>query len=427
MTSFLRLALPAFLLATVALPAGAQDHKNTTLLTFEEAIAAGLEFSPGLSAASSREGAAVAARDQATAWPNPEVSIEAENIFGDGPYEGTDAAEITYGVSQLIEMPGKRGGRVSIADADRRKAAYQHGGSRLDLIRDIKVSYASSVSAEQRLHILEEERKLSAEVLESVAAKVEAGKEPPIQRNKAQIELAASRVAFERAQRDYRAQISALSILMGNRAKDFTLAPDSLPAVEAPQSLDYYLERLSSAPEIRDLDADIERAQSNLSLEKSSAMPDPTLSFGMRDDRDSGDRALVAGVSFPFPVFNLNRAGIQRAGHELNAAKMDQRGKIMSAEAELERVHAEFANAFSEVVTIKESMLPGAEEAFSFARTGYDAGKFNYLDVLDAQRTLFDVRKQLNDATLSYYTQRALIERMSSPDETQTASRKKEK
>jgi len=59
------------------------------------------------------------------------------------------------------------------------------------------------------------------------------------------------------------------------------------------------------------------------------------------------------------------------------------------------------------------SVLPGAEEAFQFARGGYDAGKFGYLEVLDAQRTLFDARRQFNEAVLDYHQQRAVLERFS--------------
>ncbi len=423
----------AFALASFSQPVLAQDKQaetvktqrvNSASLTLEQVISLGLEKSPVLQASSSRRQAAIAARDQASALPNPDISIEAENIFGGGAYEGTDAGEITYGVSQLIEMPGKRGNRMSVADAEAKKAVLDYTGQQLDLIQDINVAYAAAASSELRLRILEDEMDLATKILASVAAKVEAGKEPAIQKNKAQIELSSSRVALERAQREAKARIYTLARLVGIDGQDIEVLPDSLPQIVAPEALEYYQERLAYSPDIKAVAADVERAQSNLSFEKASAVPDPTLNVGVRDFREDGEQAFVAGVSFPFPVFNMNRAGIKRAGHQLNAAKLDQQGAVLSGEAALVDAYAEFSNAFSELVTLKESILPGAEEAFAFARTGYDAGKFNFLEVLDAQRTLFEVRKQLNDATLSYFTQRAVIERMAAINHPNSVTKK---
>ncbi|MNN92101.1 Cobalt-zinc-cadmium resistance protein CzcC precursor [compost metagenome] len=37
-------------------------------------------------------------------------------------------------------------------------------------------------------------------------------------------------------------------------------------------------------------------------------------------------------------------------------------------------------------------MLPAAQRAYQAATQGFEAGKFSYLEVLDAQRTLFQAR-----------------------------------
>ena len=121
---------------------------------------------------------------------------------------------------------------------------------------------------------------------------------------------------------------------------------------------------------------------------------------------------MLLHVSFPLPVFNLNRAGIKRAGHELNAAKMEQRGGFLSQDLALRQAYEDFTSAYREATALHSDIVPGAEKAFEFARGGYDAGKFNYLEVLDAQRTLFETSKQHNQSVLEYYRQRAIIERL---------------
>ncbi len=420
--SFILAGLLAAVSLPPAFPAAAQEQAVTpptiekpiapAALVLDQAIAWALEKSPVLGASTARADAATASRSQAGALPNPEISIEADNIYGDGPYDGLDGAEITYGVSQLVELPGKRGNRVRVADAEKTKIHYARDADRLDLIRDVTVAFADVAAAQQEVMILEEERNLATEVRDSVAAKVQAGKEPPIQKNKAEIERSASEIALERARRSLSTKRQILSSLMGGDTGAFTVAMESLPILSEPEALESYRARLPQTPDIKSLDANVNQARAGLSLEKANAVPDPTFNFGVKDFREDDSQAFVAGVSFPFPVFNMNRAGIERAGHDLNAAMFDQRGEQLSLDATLTSIYGDFSSAYSEASALKATVLPGAEEAFSFAREGYDAGKFGYLEVLDAQRTLFDARKQFNEAVLDYHRQRAAIERI---------------
>jgi cobalt-zinc-cadmium efflux system outer membrane protein len=426
MKSFVLAGLLAAAALPPVLPALAQSSKgdipdliepavapmSPAALALDQAIAWALEKSPVLGASSARADAATASRSQAGALPNPELSIEAENIYGDGPLEGTDGAEITYGVEQLVELPGKRGNRIRVAEAEKVKIHYDRDGARLDLIRDVTIAYAELIAAQRDFTVIEEERNLAEEVLNSVAARVEAGKEPPIQKNKAEIELSSSTIALDRARRAVSTKRQMLEVLMGGDIGDFTVDAQSLPVLAEPEPFAFYQERLMQTPDAKGFEADVTQAQSALSLEKANALPDPTVGFGVREFREDDSQAFVAGISFPVPVFNLNRAGIKRAGHEFNAAKLEQRGEQLSLESSLTETYENFVSAYREASTLNDSVLPGAEEAFSFSRQGYEAGKFGYLDVLDSQRTLFDARRQHNEAVLDYYRQRASIERM---------------
>lgn len=411
----------------LALPAYAQEEKQanpvveTSIVkstqempgfTLEQAIQMALEKSPTLGASSARLSAASATRSAAGALPNPALSIEAENIYGDGAYDGLDNAEVTYGVSQLIELPGKRSSRMRIADAEKDNAHFASDSVMLDLIRDITIAFAEVAAAQQEVSILEEGQDLATEVRDSVLAKVQAGKEPPIQKNKAEIELSSSKIALDRAYRNLTAKKQALASLMGGEVRDLLVNIDSLPEPKQPESFEIYRERLAKTPDIMSLRAGIERAKAGLSLERANAVPDPTINVGVRDFREDNSQAFVVGLSIPIPVFNMNRAGIERANHDLAAVSLDEQSARLSFETSLTELYGNYANAYSEAIALKTSVLPGAEEAFRFARDGYDAGKFSYLEVLDAQRTLFETRKQLNEVALDYHRQRTMLERI---------------
>jgi cobalt-zinc-cadmium efflux system outer membrane protein len=56
--------------------------------------------------------------------------------------------------------------------------------------------------------------------------------------------------------------------------------------------------------------------------------------------------------------------------------------------------------------------MPGAETAFEAAQIGYRQGKFDYLEVLDAQRTLFSSRTRYIQALAEYNRAVAEVERL---------------
>ena len=408
--------------------ASAQDNKGNTLLPIQpaspqsmhvalkldDAIAWGLEHSQILRASSSRADAATASGAQAGALPNPELSVEVENVYGNGPYDGLGGAEITYGVTQLVELPGKRSSRIQMAMAEKAKVQYDSEAKRLDLIRDITIAFAELFAAQRNLDVVTLEHELAREVSASVAARVDAGKEPPIQKNKAAIELASSDIALDRARRALSTKRQALTVLMGRDTGDFAIEAQSLPTLSEPEPIEAYMARLQLSPDARAFEAEVTRAQSVLSLEKANALPDPTIGLGIRQFRDEDSQAFVGGVSLPIPVFNLNRAGIQRAGNELGAAKLEQHGERLTQEAQLTAAYNDLYGAYREAVVLNDTVLPGAEEAFSFSRQGYDAGKFGYLEILDSQRTLFRARQNANAAILNYHRALAGVERIAS-------------
>jgi cobalt-zinc-cadmium efflux system outer membrane protein len=59
---------------------------------------------------------------------------------------------------------------------------------------------------------------------------------------------------------------------------------------------------------------------------------------------------------------------------------------------------------------LRDDVLPEAQKAFDASLEGYREGKFGYLDLLDAQRTLFDARIEYIDAVADYYSAAADVE-----------------
>ena len=73
--------------------------------------------------------------------------------------------------------------------------------------------------------------------------------------------------------------------------------------------------------------------------------------------------------------------------------------------------------AYGEASTLRDEILPQAQQAFDLTREGYDLGKFTYLEVLDAQRTLFDVRDQYRQALMQIHTENLTVDRLTATND----------
>ncbi|MCH9638428.1 MAG: TolC family protein, partial [Betaproteobacteria bacterium] len=68
--------------------------------------------------------------------------------------------------------------------------------------------------------------------------------------------------------------------------------------------------------------------------------------------------------------------------------------------------------ADNEIKMLRDEILPGAKETFSMASRGYELGRFGFLELLDAQRTLFQNQTLYLNALSNYQRLVNEIERL---------------
>ena len=384
---------------------------KATGFTLDDAIARALAGSPRLKAFNSGVAAAKSERTQAGAWMNPEVGVEAENVAGQGAYKGFDSAEVTVGITQEITIGGKISARENIAGKGLEIASLDEQAATLDVIRDVTTAYAEAIAAEENVRLATEQKELAEDVLKSVSVRVGAAAAPLIQKSRAEVERSTTTIALDKASRAGEITRKKLAALMGEER--FTLPLDSAAfyAIAKPEATSLE-EKLKANPDLVKLNSSLEQSKARLELEQANAIPDPRLSVGVRDFRDSGDQAFVVGVSLPIPVFNANRGNIEKARHDVSRTEMDNRQMALNASAELTQAHERMENSYVQAQILQTEILPSADKAFRLAREGYGLGRFPYLEVLDAQRSLFVARQQQIEAIREFHTAKAQVERL---------------
>lgn len=385
---------------------------SPSVLTPETAIARALEVAPRTAAAAARLRAAGGAVDQADVMPNPEISVELENFKGSGPYRGYGNVETTYSLSQKIELGGKRGARVGSARAARSTAGFDLAAAKLDLVRDVRQAFTEAVAADAAVTLADEQLRLAGEVERSTQARLEAGREAPIQLGRAEIARRQAQLELEQAKRRAGAARQVLAGLTGIGQAGLQLEEDWFRRLDATAA-----ETAAESTELLRRQSELRRSRAELDVERSKAIPDVTVSGGFRRFREGRDNAFLVGVSVPIPLFDQNRGAIERARAEVVAAEADLAAERIDQERRVTVARANLDASRDTAAALQEKIIPTAEQAFAAAQEGYRQGKFSYLEMLEAQRTLFDTRRNLIDTLQGFHNARAELERLTATAE----------
>jgi cobalt-zinc-cadmium efflux system outer membrane protein len=405
---------PGVLWAEEAPPETHAEHQPhlASVITLEDAIARAMEAAPRLKASAANMEAAKGIHDQSGYWPNPRIGIEAENVAGSGQFSGISGAEITYGVSQQIEIGGKRSNRVAAAQQGVALSQLDMSIERFSLIRDVHVAYADAVAAQEALRLAKERKELAEQLYKTVRQRVDAAREPEIQQSKAKIGVSTATFNLARAGREFQHTKHVLSSLWAGHDDNFHLADAHFYELKAPPTEHEVEALLDKTPDLKRWEVEHQRRKALAELEEAQAIPDPEVAVGVRDLRQTGDQAFMVGLSIPIPVFNANQGNIARARSEALQVESQGRHAELTLRNEVFQHLEELINAYEQAKTLKSDIIPSAEKAFSLAREGYQAGSFPYLEVLDAQRTLFEVKENYVEALKAYHTASANVVRL---------------
>jgi cobalt-zinc-cadmium efflux system outer membrane protein len=242
-----------------------------------------------------------------------------------------------------------------------------------------------------------------------VEARVEAGKEAAIQTQRIDILRTTAAIAAQKARGAYQASLAELAALLNRPPDSLRLQAGWLDQVGEMPDVAPDLESLAMNPKYALISAAIRRAQASVAVATSAAVPDPTLRAGFRRYNDNDSSALVVGLSVPIPVFDRNRGAILEAQQLLIRAEAEQEAARLEILGDLAKSRTAALTAYQQVQTLKSTVEPAANRALSAARDGYQTGKFDFLNLLDAQRTRFEIEEQLAGALEDYHLARIAL------------------
>ena len=413
---FLSISITGLALCSPATGLAGPDPATTPTnrLSFAQAWSLVQQHNPRLAASEQEVLAAGGTLLQADARPNPRLSLEAENFGGTREESGWDSAETTLMIAQPLETGGKRASRKAEARAAETSSRLSLQTRQLDLWSALVEAFTSALAAREKLALAGDETRLARERFAAVAARVKAGKAPPQEETRAAVEADLAEVNRETASNRVVSSQCRLAALWGQTQPDFATLEGRLDAIPAPPPLDGNgIPSATLPPDLALAANECARNEAALTSAQAQSRPDVELSAGIRRLEAGDNYACVAGVALPLPLFDRNRGGILKARHELARAQRLREAIRLDLAIEQATLVAEANAQQRELVILRDRALPAALQAMEAARTGYEGGKFAYLDWVDTERSLITLRGRWIETLATYHKTRALLARLS--------------
>jgi len=408
--SFLRASVMACcLFASSAVDAA--DAPNSPL-TLKAAIQRGLVQHPDLSGFVFDLRAQDARITEAQLSPQPEVDFLLEDAAGTGRRSGLDTAQSTLSLSQVIELGGKREGRIAVAEAMGSRLKSEHAARQLDVVAEIARRFIQTLRQQAQLDLTREGLSIVERMQSAVGQRVRAAKSPEAELARTDAALARAKLDVEDAQHQLESSRRWLAASMGEKQVQFGPSAGELLTLPPVQSFDLLMWKLQNAPDFLRFADEARLRDSEIRLAEMRRRPDVRASIGVRRFEDEGDYAVVAGVNVP--LFSRSRAQPQiDAAHASRARVNNMRDlAFLKAQAQLFEVYQELEHARHEAATLRADILPRLTLALQQTEYAYERGRYSYLEWTDAQRELLEARQRLIEAAFEFHTFRIEIERL---------------
>lgn len=378
-------------------------------LTADEAVERVLLSNPGLKAARAASQAAGNVAGQVV-WPPFPMAGYAGFVEPVETREGP--ARNSLFLQQPIPFPGKLvlRGRIAGREAEAARQGYLEARNRL--IEETRGAVYELAWVHEAVRITEETRDLLQRMEEVAREKYKVDKATQQDVLKAQVELSRTANDLLALEDDRQSAVARLIALLDRPATSAVGRPAPIGVREdLPPLEELYKMAREGRPEIGAARAAVRKAESTLSLRKEGYIPDFNLGLQYTQIGGGPDAyGLTFGLTLPLWIPKI-RSGVKEGERRLESGQARLREVENRTLFEVKDNHARWKTATRLVRLYRDTLIPQAEQSYGAAEAGYLAGKVDFLDYLDSQRSLLDFRLEHERAKVEAQKRLAALER----------------
>ena len=364
-----------------------------------------LQQNPAVLQASASASKAMGYRNQVGLKPNPTVGYQATQLAD----RGTDQ-HVAF-IEQDIVLGDKLQKNQRVLSQEIQSQLWEVETQRFRVLTDIRQRFYEALAAQRRMELAAEFEVVAVKGVGFAEARMKAkeGTRPEIlqaeiQLKQVQLLRRQSEAAFKGAWKQLMATAGMPNAVPGTLEGELANSSDvrDWDAIAA--------QILAASPEIQGARARLARARANVDRQQAQAIPNVSLLVGAGKDNGTGSGMLNTQIGIPLPIHNKNQGNIAAAHAEFCRASQDVRRTELAIEARLAEVVRDFESSAAAVEQYYVEILPRAQETLTLAEEGYNAGEFDFLQVLIARRTYFDANLEFVAAQVNLARATALAD-----------------
>lgn len=406
------------LLAVISLGAALSAPANAEIILLPNIIDEALRANPELAAARQNVKALSYRPDQASALPNPMLSMGLMNVPTDSfSFDEEAMTQKTIAVTQRFPWPGKRQLKREIEETNIMKGELALKALELKLVLEVKKAYYQLFMKNKAIEITERNRRLISEFVRIAETKYSVGKGIQQDVLKAQVELSRMKdrlITLEEERDTLKARINSL---MYRLPQEKLGDPAGIVLTERDTDLKK-LQQLAEErhPLLKSMGASVEGSRRGNLLARKDHKPDLDLSlqYGQRDDSAMGDRPdfISTMVKFSIPLWRSEKE---------DKKVLETSARVKQSEREYDRMRnrlfyeaARLKEAIKSrrerVRLFKEGIIPQAKASLDSSIAGYQVNKVDFLMLLSSQITLFNYEMEYYKALTEHEIKMAELE-----------------
>ncbi len=380
-------------------------------LSADALVAVVLERNPSLAQMAAAAEAAAARYPQAISLEDPMLGVTVSpRTFSSQPMDGGYRVEL----SQKYPWPGKLRLRGENAAAEARAAEQDVEDMRLQLIESARDAFADYYLAGRGLEV----SRRALELLEGIQSNQESlfktGKIPPQDLLQTKVEVGRQQerqLTLERMLQTSRARINTLLHLPPNAP--LPPAPEHLPTSDAlPDEGALRAAALVQRPDLKALAEHVAAEQAALALAHKEYRPDFEVMAAYDDFWSEPPLRAQLGVRLNLPVRASKRdAAVREAEARVSQRVAELNRRTDDVNYAVDQAYAEATESDKIVALYKNALLPPAELNVQTLQTQYTTNKTPFINLLDAERNLIDLRDRNYQALADAFRRRSALER----------------
>jgi len=378
------LILVAFLTLTISFLRGEERG-----LTLEDALSLALKNNPDILRVQKELDVSRGRRLQLEAIPNPEFVFSNEGLGKAGQNE---EKEISLGIQQTIEFPGKRVLRGKIGKYGEEATLIELQRIKMIVSSCVEKAYFKAAYSQKVVTSLESVLDILKQYIDLATERYQTGQVSYLDVIRGKVEYLKVQNELLEAKREMKESTISLNLVMGVEDAEPYLFLTELSFTPFEKTLDDFKREVEKSPSLRILQTAKRQTETGLELSKKARFPDLKLGLFYPSLRRG---AWGFEVGLTLPVWQKGLKG------EILLREAENTMSQISMEAKKRRIERSLERAFSDLKVIEEqikifedSLLAEIDDALRMGINNYQYGKTDSLSLLDVYRSYKETKQE---------------------------------